>query len=48
VIRIVPEATLTMGQWLSIPFAVAGIAAVIIALRQSLPPTILSSFDVKG
>jgi prolipoprotein diacylglyceryl transferase len=45
VIRIVPEATLTMGQWLSIPFAVAGIAAVIIAMRLSLPPKVLSRYD---
>jgi prolipoprotein diacylglyceryl transferase len=45
VIHIAPEATLTMGQWLSVPFAAGGIAAVIIALRKSLPPTVLSRID---
>jgi prolipoprotein diacylglyceryltransferase len=45
VIHIVPEATVTMGQWLSVPFAAVGIAAVVIALRKSLPPTVLSHFD---
>jgi len=45
VIRVVPDSSLTMGQWLSVPFVVLGLAAIGLALRKRLPPTRLSSRD---
>jgi len=45
VIRVVPEAALTMGQWLSVPFVLIGVAAIFVALRKRLPPTQLSQWD---
>ncbi len=45
VIRVVPGAALTMGQLLSLPFAVAGVIVIAVALRTKLPPTQLSRSD---
>ena len=45
VIRVVPDAALTMGQVLSLPFALAGAIAVALSMRAKLPPTRLSRAD---
>ncbi len=45
VIRVVPEAGLTLGQWLSIPFALAGAALVVWALRIRAPAAAPSRSD---
>ena len=45
VIRVVPEAGLTLGQWLSIPFGLAGAAMVAVALRVRAPASVPSRSD---
>lgn len=47
VIRVVPTATLTMGQLLSLPFIALGIAITVWSLRTRLPAARLSPCDVE-
>lgn len=47
VIRVVPETGLTMGQWLSIPVFLLGLAIGIGSLRRRLPAALPSRFDVE-
>ncbi len=47
VIRVIPTAGLTPGQWLSLPFIAIGVAISIWALRARLPPVQLSRWDVE-
>jgi len=45
VIRILPTAGLTMGQYLSIPFIAIGIGIAVWSLRARLPAARLSRWD---
>ena len=45
VIRVVPDSAFTTGQYLSVPFALLGVLAIVVALRRKLPPTQLSPWD---
>jgi prolipoprotein diacylglyceryl transferase len=45
VIRVVPTAGITMGQWLSVPFIAIGAGIVVWALRTRLPAAVLSRYD---
>lgn len=47
VIRVLPSAGLTMGQWLSIPFFLIGLASLAYAHRYRLPAAQMSRFDVE-
>lgn len=44
-IRIIPTSGLTMGQWLSIPFALMGVGLIIFAFKKRLPASVPSPFD---
>jgi phosphatidylglycerol:prolipoprotein diacylglycerol transferase len=46
VIRVVPTAGLTLGQWLSLPFIVIGAGIIVWSLRTRLPASRPSRFDV--
>jgi prolipoprotein diacylglyceryl transferase len=45
VIRVVSDVAWSPGQWLSVPFALAGLVVIAVALRAKLPPTQLSRWD---
>ena len=45
VIHVVAESTLTMGQWLSVPFAMAGGAALVFAVRMKRPATVIPEWE---
>jgi phosphatidylglycerol:prolipoprotein diacylglycerol transferase len=45
VIRVVPTADVTMGQWLSLPFALAFFALFLVSLRLRLPAAVPSPSD---
>lgn len=47
VIHVQPAVGLTMGQWLSIPFALLGVGFIVYALRKKLPAAVPSPLDTE-